>query len=97
VYSATAILLPVPSNIFVRRFKQARGPLPQDGSESFRSPHLGHLPQIGAPADAVNMGVHGIREAADQFHQTRFTGDGDTDLGEFLNEVGSARTERDLG
>jgi hypothetical protein len=70
--------------------------LPEDGSKGFRGPHLGHLSQISAPANAVNVGVDGIREAADQFHQTRFRDDGDTDLGEFLNEVGSARTKGQL-
>ncbi len=68
------------TNIFVCCFKQARGPLPEYGSKGFRGPHLGHLSQISAPADAVHVGVYGIREAADQFHQTRFSDDGDATI-----------------
>src|SRR5260370_42617377 len=42
------------------------------------------------------MSVHGIGEAADQFHQSRFTGDGDTDLGKFRNKVSFSGTKRQL-
>src|SRR5579885_293935 len=69
----------LPLNHLGRGPKQALSPLPQNGRETLRGAHLGHLAQVGSATGAADVVVNGVSEAADQFHQCRCRRDEDAD------------------